>query len=85
MQVSIRDVGAVCNFLSSVSLQQKIEATRRTSVAAQFIWQAKENTSLRRGQANPKDMKRREVPGSILAPLFMFFSPPTEPTLFKLG
>ena len=38
------------------------------------------------GQAYPKDTKRREASGSILAPLFnMFFPSPPEPTLCKLA
>ena len=40
-------VRGVCNFLSSVLLQQKFEATDGPVLQLSFIWQAKENTSLR--------------------------------------
>ena len=57
-----------------------------TSVTAQFYLESKGKSSLKgQGRADPKDVKRREALGSILAPLFMFFSPPSEPTLWKLG
>ena len=41
-------VRGVCNFLGSVSLQQKFEATEGPVLQLSFIWQAKENTPLRR-------------------------------------
>ena len=37
----------VCNFLDSVSLQQKFEAMGGPLLQLSFIWQAKENTSSR--------------------------------------
>ena len=37
------------------------------------------------GRAGPKEVKRREARGSILAPLFYVFSPPSEPALCKLS
>ena len=38
-------VRGVCNFFSSVSLQQKFEAMERPVLQFSFIWQSKENTS----------------------------------------
>ena len=40
-------VRGVCNFLSSVSLQQKFEVMDRPVLQLNFIWQAKENTYLK--------------------------------------
>ena len=40
-------VRGVCNFLASVSPQQKFEATDGRVLQLSFIWQAKENTSWR--------------------------------------
>ena len=54
------DVGGVCNFPASVSLQQKFEATDGPVFQLSCIWQAKEKT-------------RREARGSIFAPLFLCF------------
>ena len=68
-------VGEVCNFLTSVSPQQKFEATDRPVLQLSFIWQTKENTSffsfVRVGQPN-RDKEKRGL-SSALAPLF---SPP---------
>ena len=79
----------ICNFLSSVSSQQKFEATDRSvlqpsdrpvlhlSVIAQFYLESKGKYILEAwGHAHPKDLKRREAPGPIVACLFMFFSSP---------
>ena len=66
-------VRGVCNFLSYVSPQQKFELMDGPVLQLSFIWQAKENTSLR-PEGGPT---QREAPGSILAPLFIcFFSIP---------
>ena len=80
------DVGEICNFLSSVSLQQKFETTDwpvlqsldglvlQLPVTAQFYLESKEKWILEVwGKADPKDTKRRESPSPILGPLFMFF------------
>ena len=75
-------VWGVCNFLGSVSPQQKFKVKDGPSVqfylasSGKYILEAQ-------GQADPKDTKRD--PSSILAPLFMCFSPPSEPALCKLG
>ena len=69
-------VRGVCNFLGSVSPQQKFEAMGRPVLQLSFIWQAKENTSSGR-ESGLTQKTRREAPGLILAPLFKcFFSPP---------
>ena len=39
--------GGVCDFLSSDLLQQNFEAMNGSVLQLSFIWQAKENTSLR--------------------------------------
>ena len=64
-------VRGVCNFFGSVSLQQNFEMADQCSVWSQlsFIWQAKENISLR-CEGGPTQKKRQ---GSILAPLFICF------------
>ena len=80
------DVGEICNFLSSVSSQQKFETTDwpvlqsldglvlQLPVTAQFYLESKEKWILEVwGKADPKDTKRRESPSPILGPLFMFF------------
>ena len=62
----------MCNFLNSVSLQQRFEMVGQCycSVTAQsFIWQAKERTTLsREGGTTPK-----ERPQSVLASSFYTF------------
>ena len=83
-------VGGVCNFLSSVSLQQKFAVmdgpVLQLYVSAQFYLESKGKYILKAwGQTDPKDVKRREAPGSILAPLFTHLSPPLGPTLCKLA
>ena len=68
----INNVGGVCNFLGSVSLQQRFEMVDQcySSVAAQsFIWQTKESTPLRcEGRPTTK-----ERPQSVLASSFNVF------------
>ena len=69
-------VRGVCNFLGSVSLQQKFEAmdgpVLQLHVTAQVFQKAKENTSLRLEGGTTQKM-RRDPPSSILAPLICFF------------
>ena len=72
------DIGGVCNFLGSGSPQQKFEAkdgsVLQFCVTAQFYLANKGKYILKAWrQVDPKDAKRREALGSILAPLFMFF------------
>ena len=69
----------------SKKLKQGMDQYYSYMLQLSFIWQAKENTSMsREGRLTQK--MRREAPGSILAPLLiLFFSPPPEPTLCKLG
>ena len=72
--------GEMCNFLGSVSLQQKFD----TSVTAQFYLASKGKYILEVwGWADSKEERR-----SILTPPFMFFSPPPptpQPAVCKLG
>ena len=79
-------VGGVCDFLGSVSSQQKIWSDGWTSVTAQFkLWttviallqlsficQAKENASLKR-EGGPTQKKWREERGSIFGSSFYLF------------
>ena len=53
------DVMGVCNFLGSVLLQQKFEATDGPVLQLSFIWQAKENTFLRH-EGGPTQKKQSE-------------------------
>ena len=81
-------VRGICNFLRSVSVQQKFEATDgpvlQLRVTVQYYLESKEKYILETwGWADPKDAKRREAPGP-LAPHFICFSPPPEPALCKL-
>ena len=89
-------VGGVCNFLGSVSPQQKFEVTDfsvtacvnsvialgQTSViqphvTAQFHLESKGRCILEVwGHGDPKGAKRREAPGPLLTPPFMYSSPP---------
>ena len=65
-------VTALCNFLGC------------TSVTSQFYLEIKGKYILEAwGHANPKDPKRREAPGPILAPHFICFSLPPDPTLYN--
>ena len=93
---SIIYVREVCNFLVSVSLQQKFEALdgpvlqlHVTAACYSLVVFArrKESTSSRHVRlGGPKRHKRRKAPSSILAPLFVcFLSSPSEPALCKLG
>ena len=68
-------VGGVCSFLSSVLPQQKFEVTHGPVLHLSFLWQAKENTSLRHegGPTWKTWREERWAPCSILAPLFMLF------------
>ena len=56
-----------------------------------FIWQAKENTSLRREGGQPKrhekkrEEQRREKESLNFGSSLYVFSPPLEPALCKLG
>ena len=82
-------VRGVCNFLGSLSPQQKFEATDRPvlqlRVIAQFYLAGKGKYILEAcGWADPKDTKRREALPQFLL-LFLCFSPPPEPALCKLG
>ena len=66
-------VGGVCNFLSSVSLQQKFEVMDRPVLQLNFIWQAKENISSR-PEDRPTQKKRRDVPLlNFGSSFYMFF------------
>ena len=64
---SVVSIEGVCNFLGSVSPQQKFEvmdgSVFQLHVTAQFYLTSKGNYILKSwGQANPKDAKRREAP-----------------------
>ena len=70
--------GGMCNFFGSVSLQQKFHPSITAWLQLSFIWQAKENISLR-----PEDgptLKKRGDPFWLL--LFMFFSLPSPSLLY---
>ena len=84
------DIGGVCNFLGSGSPQQKFEAkdgsVLQFCVTAQFYLANKGKYILKAWrQVDPKDAKRREALGSILAPLFICFFYSPKPALCKLG
>ena len=76
--LTIWTVGGVCNFLGSVLLQQKIEAKDKSVLQLSFIWQAKENTSLRHeGGLTQKTRREERPPGQFwLLFLYVFFSFP---------
>ena len=79
-------VGGMCNFLGSVLPQQKSVVTDRSSVTAQFYWQAKENISSRCESRQPKRWEEKRNPQlKFSSSFYMFFSPPSEPALCKLG
>ena len=120
----VANIRGVCNFLSSVSSQQKLEVTDQhyslrtgqcynswtglchssrmdqyysSVLQLSFSWQAKENASLRcedrptqktqredRGP-DPKQGKERGPWLNFGSSFYMFFSPPPEPALCKLG
>ena len=87
-EVTHRLVGGMCNFLVSVSSQQKFEVIDQLSdgpvlqlhVTAQFYLENKGKYIVKVwGHHDPKDRKRRErgpPPPRPLAPLFMFFLRP---------
>ena len=90
-------VRGVCNFLSSISLQQKFEAmdgpalqpsvgsVLQLHVTAQFYLESKGKYILEVwGHANPKDMKRGPLAQFWLLFLYVF-SPPPGPASCKLG
>ena len=88
-------VGGVCNFLSSVSLQQKFEATDQRSspsdgpvlqlcATAQFYLENKGKHVLR--ACRPQSREEKRGPPAWLWLLFLrVFPPPPEPALCKLG
>ena len=55
----ITQVGRVCNFLGSVSRQQKFEKTDGSVLQLSFIWQAKENTFSRNEGRPTKGRKEK--------------------------
>ena len=60
-------VREVCNFFGSISPWQKFEATDGPVLQLSFIWQAKENTSLRYEGGPPPSIQRtqrEEGPGA---------------------
>ena len=74
-----------CNFLDSVSLQQKFEVTDRLVLQLSFVWQAKGNTSSRCKGSQTQKKRREEKPEAQFWLLFLYiFSPPPEPDLCKL-
>ena len=78
-------VRGVCNVLSSVLSQQKFEAMDGPVLQLSFIWQAKENTSLRYEGGPTQKMQREEKPPAEIWLLFLYdLSPPPEPALCKL-
>ena len=55
--ISVQSVRGVCNFLSSVSLQQRFETVDQcySSVSAQFYWQVKDSIPSKcEGRVTPK-------------------------------
>ena len=79
-----RDVGAVCNFLSSISLQQKFEAM--DGPVLQLSLFSKQRKIHPWGEGGPTQKTWRKVPQlNFGSSFYMFFPPPSEPTLFKLG
>ena len=68
------DVMGVCNFLGSVLLQQKFEATDGPVLQLSFIWQVKENTSLRcEGRLTQRLEKKRDQRPNFGSFYCMFF------------
>ena len=87
---STMDVMGVCDFLGSVSLQQKLEAIDRPvlwfHVITQFYLEINGKCNLEAwGPIYPKDVKRREALDSILAPVLICFLSSPEPALCKLS
>jgi len=76
----IIDVRGVCNFLSSVSSQQKFEATDgqvlQPHITSQFYLESKGKYILEAWwQVDPKDTNRRESPNPSRLPPFIHLSP----------
>ena len=91
---SFISVGGVCNFLGSVSLQQKFEAmdrpvlqlSDRPVLQLSFIQKIKENKCLRQEGMLTQKTKREARPPTQLWLLFLYvFSPLPGPALCKLG
>ena len=79
------DVRGVCNFPDSVSPQQKFEAMDGPVLQLSFIWQAKENTSLRcEGRLTQRLEKKRDQRPNFGSSYYVF-PPSPEPALCKLG
>ena len=57
---------------TGVTVQFKLWTSVTAWLQLSFIWQAKENASLRH-EGGPTQKKQREERDSVLAPLFMFF------------
>ena len=55
-------VREVCNFLGSLSLQQKFEATDGLVIQLRLIWQTKGNTPSRHEGGPAQEMRREEEP-----------------------
>ena len=73
----IKGVKGICNFLGSVSLQQKFEETDGPDLQLSFIWQAKENASSRHEGGLFQKIQREKRPVVQFWLLFIyFFSPP---------
>ena len=92
------DVEGMCNFLGSVSSQQKFEAmdgptlqpwagpVLQLRVTAQFYLESKGKYVLKAGgNAEPKDVKRREASAHCWLLFLYVFPPPRGPALCKLG
>ena len=78
-------VREVCNFLGSLSLQQKFEAMDGLVIQLRFIWQTKGNTPSRHEGGPTQKMCREEKPRSSRLPPFIHSSPPPAPALCTLG
>ena len=90
-------VWGVCNFLGSVSLQQKFEATDQcyslwmdqwysSMLQLHFIWKVKEITSSWCEGMPTQKTQREERPPTQFCLLFLYvFSPPPGPALCKLS
>ena len=83
-------VRGVCNFLGSISLQQKFEVmdgpVLQLHVTAQIYLESKEKYILKAwGHADPNDVKRRGPPTQFWLLFLYGFSPPVGPALCKLG
>ena len=79
-------VQGVCNFLGSVSPQQKFEAMDGPVLHHSFICQTKENISLRCEGRLTQKTQREERPEAQFWLLFLYaFSPPPESALCELS